>query len=181
MFHRWIRENFQLKKTMSSIYQHCESEVKLTRWKWLDDVWKCRNGYGVRCHLDVPVWMPFCSWQANVLLSLCSLLWLTAQKESEILGSFMIALSLHVFPYCPSFLPFLHPIVTSLDFTWTISTPLLLSLHPIFLSCNPVCTFLPEWLLWDTGMLLFCCASLKGFHWLQNKTWTLDQDFMIWS
>lgn len=94
MFHRWIRENFQLKKTMSSIYQHCESEVKLTRWKWLDDVWKCRNGYGVRCHLDVPVWMPFCSWQANVLLSLCSLLWLTAQKESEILGSFMIALSL---------------------------------------------------------------------------------------
>lgn len=54
------------------------------------------------------------------------------------------SLSLHVFPYCPSFLPFLHPIVTSLDFTWTISTPLLLSLHPIFLSCNPVCTFLPE-------------------------------------
>lgn len=60
----YITVRFQLKKTMFNLLMFWMWGNKLTRWKWLDDILKCRNGHGARFHLDFLVWLPF-SWQAK--------------------------------------------------------------------------------------------------------------------
>lgn len=157
-------KEFQLNQTISSVYWCTEFEVtnspggkglrtyKLSEWLW----WKISSRH---FSLDI-----LCPWQVNIFLSLCSLSWSSAQAQKSwrhLRSMSSISLSLSIILYLFLLLSVLRPlpIIIYLFFllsvllplpwtlTWTVSaTLLLLPLRPGLLSCNWVCTFLPEWL-----------------------------------
>lgn len=145
---------------------------KLTRWKWLDDILKCRNGHGARFHLDFLVWLPF-SWQAKHT-PVFTLLVKGTEGVRNLGGTWDCSLSLVYFHIICSFFPPSHCHFPGL------SPGLLQQLYSLCIqSFSPVIQFALSFKTSKTPECHLPAVDPSSFYWLQNKIWTLDQ--ALWS